>query len=156
MRRAAMSCLLIVVAASSAPGQDARQWLFDDSTEAVTLQYGTPESDDVVIAMSCEPKVKQMRISEFTGSESLVPGSPAQLKLTSGTQTITYNGQAISNEESGTPSVEVVTAIDRKLFALLKAGPSLTIDVPGKQTTIPLKAGAAQVAQFEKACLGRR
>jgi hypothetical protein len=155
MRRAAMSCLLILVAVASAAAQDARKWMFDDNTDGVVLQYGTPESDDAVIAFICEPQAKQMRISEFIGSESLVPGTTAALKLTSGTQTITYNGQALSNEESGTANIEVTTAIDRKLFALLKAGPTLIVDLPGKQETIPLKSGAAQVAQFEKACLKR-
>lgn len=154
MRRTAMSLILIVWAASAA-AQDARKWMYDDASEGVVLQYGTPESDDVVIAFTCEPKAKQMRISEFIGSESLVPGTTASLKLTSGTQTITYSGQALSNEESGTANIEVTTAIDRKLFALLKAGPTLIVDIPGKQETIPLKAGAPQVAQLEKGCLKR-
>lgn len=155
MRRAAISCLLVLVAVASAPAQDARKWMFDDNSDGVVLQYGTPESDDAVIAFICEPAAKQMRISEFIGSESLVPGTTAALKLTSGAQTITYNGQALSNEESGTANIEVTTAIDRKLFALLRAGPTLIVDIPGKQETIPLKSGAAQVAQFEKACLKR-
>ena len=150
-----MTFVLILVATASAAAQDVRKWLFDDAADGVVLQYGTPDSDDAVIAFICEPQAKRMRISEFIGSESLVPGTTAALKLTSGAQTITYNGQAISNEESGTANIEVTTAIDRKLFVLLKTGPTLIVDLPGKQETIPLKAGTPQVGQFEKACLKR-
>ncbi len=43
-----------------------------------------------------------------------------------------------------------------RVFALLKAGPSLTIEVPGATETIPLAGAAPHVAAFERLCLGRR
>jgi len=156
MRRAALSFVLMIVAVAAAAAQDTRKWMFDDTADGVVLQYGMPESDDLVITFACEREPKQMRISEFIGSDSLVPGSAATLRLTSGTQTVSYTGQATSNEESGTVNIEITTPIDRKLFALLKTGPTLIVELPGKQETIPLKAGTPQVAQFEKACLSKR
>jgi hypothetical protein len=147
--------MLSVAAAGEARTQEARTWLFDDSTDVSALKYGTPETDDLVIAISCEPGAKTMRIVEFVGSSNLTPGSSTRLRLTSGGTSVDYPGQAIANEMDGTVNIEVTTAIDPKLFALLKAGPSLTIAVGGKQLTVPLKAAVPHIAPFEKACLRR-
>ena len=146
---------LLAATLSMAGAQEARTWLFDDSTDVSALKYGTPETDDLVIAISCEPSAKTMRIVEFVGSSNLTPGSNARLRLTSGTATLDYQGLAVANEMDGTVNVEVTTAIDPKLFALLKAGPSLIIAIGGKQFNVPLKAAAPLIAPFEKACLKR-
>ena len=147
---------LLAVSGATAAAQDARTWMFDDSSDFAALQYGTPESDDLVIAMTCEPKTRTMRIIEFVSAGNLTPGSPARLKLSNGPASLDYAGQAVANEMDGTVNVEVATMIDPKLFALLKAGPSLTVAVAGKQVAIPLKAAAAHVVALEKACLGKR
>ena len=55
----------------------------------------------------------------------------------------------------GTVNIEVSVAIDPRLIALLKAGATLTVDIAGKHTAIPLKDAASHVAEFEKACLRR-
>jgi hypothetical protein len=146
---------LLAATLSVAGAQEQRTWVFDDSTDVSALKYGTPETDDLVIAISCEPGARTMRIVEFVGSSNLTPGSSTRLRLTSGTATLDYPGLAVANEMDGTVNVEVTTAIDPKLFALLKAGPSLTIAVVGKQLNVPLKAAVPLVAPFEKACLKR-
>ena len=153
MRRA-LSCLLALAFALPAAAQEQRRWLLDDAGDSATLQYGTPESDDVVIAFTCENK--QLRISEFVGSTKLTPGQSASLKLSSGTASVVYNGQAVANEMDGTVNVEVVRAPDAKLFALLKSGQQLVIDVAGNQQTVPLRGAAQDVATFERACVGKR
>jgi len=156
MRRHLIVGLLAMAGFAPAAAQGARTWLFDDSSDVVTLQYGTPESDDVVIAMSCEANARTVRINEFVNSSSLTPGRTARLKLSSGPTSLEYNGQALANEMDGGVNLEVVTPADAKLFALLKAGPSLTIDVAGKQATVPLKAAAPHLPALEKACLTKR
>jgi hypothetical protein len=37
-------------------------WTFDDNPEAPSLSYGTPESNDVVIAFACDPAAKRTTI----------------------------------------------------------------------------------------------
>ena len=56
----------------------------------------------------------------------------------------------------GPVSVEVTSAPNPRVFALLKAGPSLTIEVAGTKETIPLAGATPHVAPFEKLCFGRR
>lgn len=156
MRKTLIGCSLAAVLAAPAGAQDARTWLFTFDSDTAVLQYGTPESDDAVLVIACDPGKKTMYITEFVGSNNLSPGRTAHLKLASGTGSVDYAGQAVANEMDGTVNIEVSTTADPKLIALLKTGTALTIDVAGNQRTIPLKGAAPHVAEFEKACLGKR
>ena len=49
---------LVLALAAPATAQDARVWNFDDNPEAPALGFGAPDSDDVVIAFSCEPSAQ--------------------------------------------------------------------------------------------------
>jgi hypothetical protein len=156
MRRMAVICSLALALAAPAGAQEARTWIFNLDSDTAVLQYGTPESDDAILVITCEPGKRSMHINEFIGSESLVPGRTARLKLVSGAASVDYAGQTVTNEMDGNVNIEVTAPTDPKLIALLKTGTALTIDIAGKQTTIPLKGAAPHVAEFEKACLGPR
>ena len=97
-----------------------------------------------------------MSILETVASAKLNPGGSIPFKLTAGTTSLDLKGDAIANETDGTVSMEVTGAPDRRMFALLKAGPTLTIEVPGAKETIPLSGAAPHVAAFEKLCFGGR
>jgi len=155
MKRTAVISSLALVLAAPAGTQEARTWMFNFDSDTAVLQYGTPDSDDAVLVIACEPGKKSMRINEFIGSAGLVPGRTAHLKLSNGTAVLDYAGQTVANEMDGTVNIEVSVAADPKLIALLKAGSSLTVDIAGKPTAIPLKDAAPHVAEFEKACLQR-
>lgn len=150
--------LPLIFALSLAPAfaQDARVWVFDDNPEAPALEFGAPESADIVIAFACEPAAKRMSIMEAVASKKLTPGPSATLKLSAGAVSLDLTGDAIANETDGTVSIEVTGTPNPRLFALLKAGPSLTIEVPGEKVTIPLGGAAPHVSTFEKLCFGRR
>jgi len=146
---------LAIALAVPAGAQDARSWMFNFDSDTAVLQYGTPDSDDAVLVISCDPGKRSMRINEFIGSASLVPGQATHLKIGNGTAVVDYAGQTVANEMDGTVNIEISVPVDPKLIALLKTGPSLTVDIAGKQTAIPLKDAGPHVAEFEKACLGR-
>jgi hypothetical protein len=154
MNRMAVIAVLALILAPAA-AQEARTWMFNFDSDTAVLLYGTPESDDAVLVIACEPGKKTMRINEFIGSANLVPGRSARLKLGNGTASLDYAGQTVANEMDGTVNVEVSAPVDPKLIALLKSGVMLTVDIAGKQTAIPLKDAAPHVAEFEKACLRR-
>jgi hypothetical protein len=155
MGRMAVICSFLLMLGVPAGAQAARTWIFNFDSDTAVLQYGTPESDDAVLVIACEPAKKSMRINEFIGADNLVPGRAAHLKLGNGTASVDYTGQTVANEMDGTVNIEVTVASDPKLIALLKTGTALTIDIAGKQTSIPLAGAAAPVAEFEKACLRR-
>jgi hypothetical protein len=156
MRHVVVICSLVLMLGAPAGAQDARTWIFNFDSDTAVLQYGTPESDDAALVITCEPGKKSMHIAEFIGADGLVPGRSAHLKLANGAASVDYAGQTVSNEMDGTVNIEVTVATDPRLIALLKTGTVLTVDIAGKQTSIPLKGAAPHVAEFEKACLGRR
>jgi hypothetical protein len=155
MNRIAVIGLLALLLAAPAGAQPGRTWMFNFDSDTAVLQYGTPDSDDAVLVIACEPGKKSMRINEFIGSATLLPGRTAHLKLGNGTTILDYAGQTVANEMDGTVDIEVSAPVDPRLIALLKAGTTLTVDVAGKQTAIPLTDAAPHVADFEKACLRR-
>jgi hypothetical protein len=155
MRRLWIACMF-ALSLGPASAQDSRVWIFDDNPEAPALEFGAPESDDIVIAFSCEPGAKRMSIVETVASKKLIPGGSATFRLTAGAISVDLTGDAIANETDGTVSVEVVGAPNPRVFALLKAGPSLTIELPGEKVTIPLSGAAPHILAFERLCFGRR
>jgi hypothetical protein len=156
MGRLALAALFALSLALAARAENARVWIFDDNPEAPSLGYGMPESDDVVIAFSCQPTARRMTIVEAIDAKKLNPGGAATFRLVAGGVSLDLTGDAIANESDGTVSIEVKGAPNPRLFALLKAGPALTIEVAGAKETIPLGAAAAHIPVFEKLCFGRR
>ena len=155
MRRLVSGVVMLALAGPAA-AQDPRTWIFDDNPEAPALEFGAPESDDVVIAFSCEPAAKRMAIVESVASKKVNPGASVTFKLSAGIASLDLTGDAIANETDGTVSIEVNGAPNPRLFALLKAGVSLTIEVPGAKETIPLSGAAPHIAAFERLCFGKR
>ena len=108
----------------------------------------------MLIAFTCEPSAKRMTIVESVGSTKLNPGASVTFRLSAGTASLDLTGDAIANETDGTVNIEVNGAPNPRVFALLKAGPSLTIEVPGAKETIPLAGAAPHIAVLEKLCFG--
>jgi hypothetical protein len=156
MRRLSLLCTLAFCLAATAHAEPARVWNFDDNPEAPSLGYGLPESDDVLIVFSCDPDAKRMTIVESVEAKKLNPGGSASFRLTAGTQSLDLTGDAIANESDGTVSIEVNGAPNPRLFALLKAGPTLTLEVAGTKETVPLAGAAPHIPAFEKLCAGRK
>jgi hypothetical protein len=155
MRRLWIACLTALLA-GPVSAQDPRTWIFDDNPEAPALEFGAPESDDIVLAFSCEPAAKRMSIVESLVSKKLNPGMSVAFRLTAGSASLDLTGDTIANETDGTVSIEVNSPPNPRVFALLKAGPSLTIELPGAKETIPLAGAAPHIAAFERLCLAKR
>jgi hypothetical protein len=150
------SSALALALAVPATAQDLRAWNFDDNPEAPALEFGKPDSDETLIAFSCDPAAKRMTIVESVGATKINPGAAVAVKLSAGSASLDLTGDAIANETDGTVSIEVSGPPNPRVFVLLKAGPTLTIEVPGAKETIPLSGAAPHVAAFERMCLGRR
>src|SRR5205807_8270158 len=105
MRPVLIGCSLAVLLAASAGAQDARTWLFNFDSDTAVLQYGTPESDDAVLVISCEPARKRIQIN--VAADALVPGNQARLKLSNGAASVDYAGQAVASEMDGGAVLEV-------------------------------------------------
>src|SRR5687768_8822018 len=103
-------CALLLAATALAQAQENRSWLLDESGDGVALMYGTPDSDDILIGFSCDPKERNMRIVEAVATEKLLPGNKAKLRLRAGSTTLDLTGDTVANELYGTVTIEVVGA----------------------------------------------
>src|SRR5437879_10640070 len=92
-------CVLAVLA-SPASAEQARTWILDDNPEAPSLGFGAPDSDDLVIAISCEPAAKRMTVVESIAAPKLNPGGIASFKLTAGTQSLDRSEEHTSELQS--------------------------------------------------------
>jgi hypothetical protein len=151
-----LACGVLLAGTGSGQAQENRSWLLDESGDGVALMYGTPDSDDILIGFSCDPKERNMRIVEAVATEKLVPGNKAKLRLRAGSTTLDLTGDTVANELSGTVTIEVVGAPNPRVAALLKAGPTLTIEVEGGNASISLAGVAPHLPAFEKGCFPRR
>ena len=97
-------------------------WIFDDDPEAPSLGYGCAESDDGVVAFSCQPMARRMTIVEAIGPKKLNPGGAATFRLTAESG-LDLTGDAIANESDGTVSIEVNGGPNPR-FSLCSAGPA--------------------------------
>lgn len=156
MRLLAVGCVLFGVMGVPALAEDNRIWLFNDDPDTSVLQYGTPESDDMLLTMSCEPQAKVMRIVEFVSTDKLKPGTTAKFKLSAGTAALELTGDAVANEMDGSVIIQTSGPPNPRLFSLLKAGPMLVVEVLGGKETIPLAGALPHLPAFEKVCLSKR
>jgi hypothetical protein len=148
--------ILALAVAPPATAQDTRIWNFDDNPEAPALEFGSPDSDETLIAFSCDPAAKRMSIVGSIAATKVNPGSSVIMKLSAGSASVDLTGDAIANETDGAVSIEASGPPNPRVFALLKAGPALTIEIPGAKETVPLAGAAPHVATFERLCLARR
>jgi hypothetical protein len=60
--KAALPLFAALLLATPAAAQDERVWTFSESEEGVHLQYGTPESDDVLATFICQKGTDQAEL----------------------------------------------------------------------------------------------
>jgi hypothetical protein len=156
MARIGRVCGLLLALSAVAHAQESRSWMLDESGDGVALMYGTPDSDDILIGFSCDPRDRNMRIVEAVETTKLMPGNKAKVRLKAGNATLELTGDTVANELSGTVTIEVVGAPNPRIPALLKAGPMLTIEVDGGSANIPLAGVAQHLPAFEKGCFAKR
>ena len=98
---------LLLALAEPAAAQEARVWNFDDNPEAPSLEFGKPDSDETLIAFSCDPAARRMTIIESIASTKVNPGNSVTMKLSAGSASLDLTGDAIANETDGAVSIEV-------------------------------------------------
>lgn len=147
-----LTALMAPAAAENARAENARTWILDDNPEMAVLMYGAPETDDILISFSCDASTRQMMVSESVPTKSLTPGNRTTFKLTAGTTSLDLTGDALASESDGAVSIEVSNAPAARVIALLKAGPSLEITLPGAKETLPLAGASQHLATFERLC----
>ena len=149
LRRLAFFCLVAAALAACAsvdPARDARGWFFNAEGE-VKLAYGTPQSDDVALMLSCEPRSGQVAIAQ----SALRPGDG--VTLASGGRRSIFYGQAEPDELNGGVYVTATTTVETPVLAAFRDSGRVDIEEDGRAATLyATPAEHQQIRQFFGAC----
>jgi hypothetical protein len=129
--RHAVLTAALALAALQPAAADERSWTLLIEDDGAYLNYGTPESDDTLIAFSCKPKRGTWDVTAFMESKGVKPGGPAKLTLSAGARSATLNGKGQSDEMNGIVDVVVKGKLDPAALAVLTEPMPLTVTVPG-------------------------
>jgi hypothetical protein len=164
MKTAALSLALLLIALPAA-AQDERRWTFTETEEGVHLQYGTPESDDVLAAFVCNKGSDQAelyltvehRIAGEAPTEDgqwLDPeGRPAPWTVTLTLAGYRVEAQATADEMNGGSTLNYLARTGSPPYAAMAQSGELRAEAFG-ETIAPPPFRKAEMRRFLAACRG--
>jgi hypothetical protein len=152
LARSALAVLLCAVTATSLSAEG-RSWIANSDADATWLIYGTPESDDILLSLTCErgPKTFIVWFSTQPASEQNPKTLPIELVSAGGRVQLTGNGSR--SEMDDLFSLEAKTALTPDVEKLLAGGKTLSVHVDGAKTDIPIDETAQKgIDDIVKGC----
>ena len=146
MLRSLAFCALALLAgcATYDAARDTRGWFFNTDGE-VKLAYGTPQSDDVALMLSCQPRSGRVAVSQG----GLRPGDG--VTLVSGGRRTTFYGEAEPDQIAGGVFVTAATDVREPVLAAFAGSGRLAVgDAPRPFYATP--AEQMQIRQFFATC----
>lgn len=146
--------IALMIGAGAALAQE-RQWSGGTGDGTSYLQYGTPESDDVVIALSCEAGGGDIAVFVADlGENPPAVGSDVRLLLSANGATAEAPARTIPNEEAGTVSAEARLGAASVAPLLVGGAGDLGIVAADSTQSVPLAGIGAKAERFLAACSG--
>ena len=151
-RLSALLACTVLAACATPPAElddSGRQWIYSADADEPRLMYGTPQSDDVVVAMSCTPRSGWVTLS-FPGMDPAYEG----VRLASGDRDAIYRGTTEPDQLNGGVILTARARADSPPLAEFARTGRLQWREP-EGRVIPLHASPATrgyVAQFFAAC----
>lgn len=145
----AASCLLAGCAHQTpAPDASGMAWsLNETSTEGVKLAYGVPNSDMVLVMMTCRPSSGEVALLQAVG-----PDMPAAITLTSGGTQARFSGEASPSMGDGA-FVEAMAPADNPALARFARTGDLAVRNEGRSHPLPAtSADRDRIAAFFRSC----
>jgi hypothetical protein len=125
-------------------------WRFVRRVSGPALEYGTG-SEQIQLALSCQPDTGLLRIVAQIGSRGLRPGDGAAIRLANGKSRFEIAGTAFSTEFRKEVDIGGATRFDSALLLLFK-GDTLVLEVPGRKRSLPISNAGPSTEAFRKAC----
>jgi hypothetical protein len=119
---------------------------------AVTLYYGLPNEESLVIAFACGPRGGdiEVRLPDTSGRATI--GQNQSLSLTMGGVRSSFAGTVGEDPKSGAATISVTVTARNPLFTGLGGPGALRIEGKGFTKIVPLRAISAKLNQFLGAC----
>ncbi len=148
-----MSLALVLLGGLNAFATEGRRWIADSDPEIATLIYGTPESDDMVLNLTCERASKTLSL--WFAPQPVPVKAPDSLPLTISSEGGRVELKATGNrsELDDFYSLEAHTALTADLEKLLTGAKVVSLKVADRTTDMPLDdAALGGVEELVSAC----
>ena len=145
----AASCTLAACAHPATDTAPGMAWsLVNSADEGAKLAYGQPQSDNVLLMLSCAPGGGQITVSLSAGD-----AAPAVIDLAAGDRTARYEGETSPSFGEGGSLIEAQASAADPTLMRFANGESLTVLENGRRSVLPVRADERdQVRSFFKSC----
>lgn len=156
MRALHLAILLMLpalpAAAVSPAGAQEREWVTVESDAGVEMMYGTPESDDIMFAVRCDAKSKDIFIGFAHEPIGVRSGSAIDLTLFSEAGETVVPSKASYLDTMDIWLIETTPIDAEKLRPIVIDGTVLSVMVQDGSEEIPLAGTADDFKSLFKAC----
>jgi hypothetical protein len=124
---------------------EGRRWISDRDSQTAQLIYGTPESDDMLLSLTCEKKTKTLWVffSPQPAPENASDKMPITITSEGGKYEVTATGTKSDMDESF--SLEAKTTMTPELAKVLSTAKTVSVSVEKRKTDIPMDDAALEV-----------
>ena len=132
---------------------EGRRWIADSGPEMAAVIYGTPESDDMVLSLTCERASKTLNV--WFAPQPAPVQAMAEMPMTIASETGQLELKAAGNrsELDDSYSLEAHTPLTPDIEKLLTGAKMVSLTVENHKTDMPLDDMAlAGVEELVKAC----
>jgi hypothetical protein len=145
-------CFSLAGQARAAPSE-ARQWVAQGDAGASLLIYGTPESDDVLLSLTCDHSTKALTLWYVVEPVRAKDPESLAISLRSQAGTVALVGKGSRSELDNAYSLEVATEFTPELEKVLGGAKALSILVEDRAVEVPMDATAQDgIALLKKGC----
>jgi hypothetical protein len=148
LARFLVALLLLPCLAGTLPAAQGRSWIADGDDSAAWIIYGTPESDDVVLSLTCDKAAKTVIV--WFATEPVTVKNPQSLPMVISSEGghVSLTGQGARSEMDDAYSLEAKTALTPELEKLLTGARKLSVKADGAgNADMPLDDVALNGAQ---------
>jgi hypothetical protein len=144
--------IMIFFAAASAAEAEERQWIVDASSFGVEMMYGMPESDDILFAIRCDSKAKEIFIGFAHDPLGAKAGHVIELELDSEGGRVMLPAVVSYFDAMEVTLIETPNVTGAGLRPIFTDGVTLAVTVVDGTEEIPLSGMAGDFDALFSAC----
>jgi hypothetical protein len=139
--------LALILSSRLASAVEGRRWIADDDGEVVTLIYGTPESDDMLLSLTCERAAKMVTV--WFAPQPVPVKAPERLAIAVSSETGRVQLMADGNHSDLDDgySLQAQTPLTPEVEKLLAGARKLSISVDNRTTDVAIDDVALKGAE---------
>ena len=145
-----ISCLLAACAHQGEAGLPSMAWSLNHSDgEGTKLAYGQPQSDNVMIMMTCQPRSGQVLVSMTAPMDA----APAAIQIVSRNKSSRLAGDASASMGEGVAYVEATAPVNDPALASFDRTGDFAVVENGRRAPLPVRNPERQVvSDFFASC----